>query len=75
MLKIRRNRKHRKKNRTKLFVTLFFILLLVLSYKMLSGRNKIMHLELKNVSYVELIRFDVNYMTSINDSAKLRDIL
>ncbi|CDZ75720.1 hypothetical protein ING2D1G_1584 [Peptoniphilus sp. ING2-D1G] len=42
---------------------------------MLSGRNKIMQLELKNVSYIELIRFDVNYMRSINDSAKVRDIL
>ncbi len=53
----------------------FFVLLLFLSYKMLSNRNKIIQLELKDVSYSELITFNKNIMVTINDSSKLRDIL
>lgn len=53
----------------------FFILLLLLSYKVLSNRNKIFNFEQKNVSYIELIQYNVDTMTNINNSAKVKEIL
>lgn len=42
---------------------------------MISNRNKIFKFEQKNVSYVELIRYNVDTMTNINNPAKLKEIL
>lgn len=53
----------------------FFILLLLLSYKVLSNRNKIFNFEQKNVSYIELIQYNVDTMTNINNPAKVKEIL
>ena len=53
----------------------FFILLLLLSYKVLSNRNKIFNFEQKNVSYIELIQYNVDTMTNINNPAEVKEIL
>lgn len=42
---------------------------------MLSNRNKIFNFEQKNVSYIELIQYNVDTMTNINNPAKLKEIL
>ena len=64
-----------KKNKGRLFVLFFFILLLLLSYKVLSNRNKIFNFEQKNVSYIELIHYNLDTITNINNPAKLKEIL
>ena len=42
---------------------------------MLSTRNKIFNFEQKNVSYIELIHYNLDTITNINNPAKLKEIL
>ena len=71
----RRRRSKKSTSQNKLFIIAFFVLLLVLSYNLISSRNKIVDLNMKDISYVELIRFENNTMTTIKDEAKLKDII
>lgn len=49
-------------------------MLLLLSYKVLGKRNKILNLDYKNISYIELIEFSDNTMTTIKDTEKVKKI-
>ena len=49
--------------------------MLVLSYKVLGKRNKVLDLDSKQVSYIELIKFSDNTMTTINDPSKVKKII
>lgn len=60
---------------SKLMIILFFILLLGLSYRLLSSRNKVLDLQVKEVDYVEIIAFRKNTMKTIQDPAALKDIV
>ncbi|WBW49972.1 hypothetical protein O6R05_08195 [Peptoniphilus equinus] len=53
----------------------FVAALLFFSYKVLADRNKVIHLELNNTSYVELLAYNDAKMTTVNERSALRDIL
>ncbi|MBP2025535.1 hypothetical protein [Peptoniphilus stercorisuis] len=69
------SRRNQSKGKNKLFITVFFILLLFLSYKVIGKRNKILDLNNKKISYVEIIKFENNTMKTINDKAKVKKII
>lgn len=72
MITIKRSKS---KNKTRLFIIVFLVLLLFLSYKLLAKRNNILSLEVSKVSYVEFIDFNSNTITKISDKTKVREIL
>lgn len=72
MITIKRSKS---KNKTRLFIIVFLVLLLFLSYKLLAKRNNILRLEVSKVSYVEFIDFNSNTITKISDKTKVREIL
>lgn len=67
----------RKKNRKvgQAAILTFFILLLVISYKVLAERNRILKLELNNTSYVELLKYNESSMKTITDRVAIRNVL
>lgn len=50
-------------------------MLLILSYKVLSQRNRIFNFELRDTEYVELLRFKDGNIVKVKDKIVLRDIL
>lgn len=54
---------------------MFFVLLLFLSYKVIGKRNKILDLNSKNISYIELIKYENNTMKTVKDNAQLKKIV
>lgn len=69
-----RNKKKNKKI-SQVFIMTFFVMLLVLSYKVLAERNRVVRLELNTTSYVELLKYNDSSMTTITDRVVLRNIL
>ncbi|MDO5717255.1 MAG: hypothetical protein Q4Q17_05590 [Tissierellia bacterium] len=60
---------------SKFMIILFFVLLLGLSHQLLSSRNKVVKLSVKDVDYVEIIIFQQNTMKTIQDPGALKDIV
>ncbi|MDY2987144.1 MAG: hypothetical protein SOR77_05855 [Peptoniphilus sp.] len=73
------SRRERKKNNNKkmnqVLISTFFLILLLISYNVLAERNKVIHLELGNTSYVELLKYENSSMKTITDRVVIRDIL